>query len=558
MFLSFLKNNTIAACILIAAIAVAPFHSTAQSTDKYSEKNWQLMDLKEDSVYGTSVNKAYAELLKGKKPHRVIVAVIDAGLDTAHEDLQGHIWTNKKEIAGNGIDDDHNGYVDDIHGWNFIGGKNDNITNESLESYREYYRLRPVYGTITDSTKVPSGKMSEYDYWLKLQKGFVADSLKTVARIKRITPIVTSLKTTDSLWEALLHKDTVYVSDIKTTIATDSTHKTEDSLGNNVIHYYGMRHIPDNLSLEELYSNATDALKGQQATLASYSTDPNARRKEVVGDDPFNINDRNYGNNNVDAGVPSHGTHVSGIIAAVRNNGIGMDGITDDVLIMPIRAVPDGDERDKDIALAIRYAVNNGAEVINMSFGKPFSPGKKWVDDAVKYADSKDVLIVHAAGNDNNDLDTADDFPSAVFLNSTAVALNIITVGASAGGPDSLLAAVFSNYGQKRVDVFAPGVNVYSTVPGNKYASYSGTSMATPVVTGIAALILEYYPNLTAEQVKYVIEHSVTKFPGLMVKKPGSDKMVPFSSLSVTGGIVNAYSALKLAATLQGKRNLKK
>lgn len=438
-----------------------------------------------------------------------------------------------------------------------LAEKKDNITDESLESYREYYRLRPVYGGITDSTKVPAGKMKDYDYWLELQKGFVADSMKTVSRIKRISPILTSLKTTDSSWESLLHKDTVYVTDIKASIATDSSHKTEDSLGKNVIHYYAMRHIPDNLSLEELYANADDALKGQEATLASYSTDPNAHRKEVVGDDPFNINDRNYGNNNVAAGVPSHGTHVSGIIAAIRDNGIGMDGITNDVLIMPIRTVPNGDERDKDVALAIRYAADNGAEVINMSFGKPFSPGKKWVDDAIKYAESKDVLLVHAAGNDNNDLDTAGDFPSAVFLNN-AVAPNVITVGASTGGPDSLLAAAFSNYGQTRVDVFAPGQDVYSTIPGNKYASYSGTSMATPVVTGIAALILEYYPSLTAEQVKYVIEHSVTKFPGLMVKKPGSDKMVPFSTLSVTGGIVNAYAALKLAATLHGERKMMK
>jgi cell wall-associated protease len=557
MFAISLKNNLAAVIVLSVAVSFSPLFSKAQSADKYSQKNWQLMDLEQDSVYGTSVTKAYNELLKGKKSHRIIVAVIDAGLDTAHEDLQGHIWVNKKEIAGNGIDDDHNGYADDIHGWNFLGGKNNrNITDESLESYREYYRLRPLYANTSDSLQVALDKRKEYRYWLKLENGFKDDSLKTVARIKRVSSLLSMLKSTDSSLHTFLHKDTIYITDVKNAITIDSN-KTEIELGKGVIHVYAMRHIPENVSLEELYNQGSEALKSQQTTLASYSTDPNANRKDIVGDDPFNITDTHYGNNNVDAGVPTHGTHVSGIIAAIRNNGIGMDGITDNVLIMPIRAVPDGDERDKDIALAIRYAVDNGAEVINMSFGKPFSPGKKWVDDAVKYADKKDVLIVHAAGNDGKDLDTAMNFPSAVFLNSTAVAPNIITVGASTGGPDSLLAADFSNYGKERVDVFAPGLNVYSTIPGNKYASYSGTSMASPVVAGIAALILEYYPDLTAEQVKYVIEHSVSKFPSQMVKVPGGDTRALFSTLSVTGGIVNAYNALKLASTLKGKRYIK-
>jgi cell wall-associated protease len=562
MFSIFTKNNLAVIYILSFAISFSSLHVTAQSADKYSQKNWQLMDLAQDSVYGTSVTKAYNTLLKGKKSHRVIVAVIDAGLDTAHEDLKGHIWTNKKEIVGNGIDDDHNGYADDIHGWNFIGGKNGrNITSESLESYREYYRLHSVYGNMQDSSQVPASKKNEYHYWLKLQKGFNEDSLKAITTVTRLTSLLSTLKSTDSAWQNVLHKDTIYITDIKTAMAADSTSlKTEDSLGKIVMHIYAMRHYPGNMSLKALYNKANDALESQKSRLASYSTnpDPNANRRDIVGDDPFNINDKYYGNNNVDAGVPSHGTHVSGIIAAIRNNSIGMDGITDNVLIMPVRAVPDGDERDKDIALAIRYAVDNGAKVINMSFGKPYSPGKKWVDDAVKYADQKDVLIVHAAGNDGKDLDTAENFPSAVFLNTKLVAPNIITVGASTGGPDSLLAADFSNYGVKRVDVFAPGQNIYSTIPGNQYASYSGTSMASPVVAGIAALILEYYPNLTAEQVKYVIEHSVSKFPSAIVKVPGGNAKAAFSTLSVTGGIVNAYSALKLASTLTGKRKMGK
>jgi subtilisin family serine protease len=265
-------------------------------------------------------------------------------------------------------------------------------------------------------------------------------------------------------------------------------------------------------------------------------------------------NDKNYGNNNIAAGNPSHGTHVSGIIAATRNNGIGMDGIDDQVYIMALRAVPDGDERDKDVALAIRYAVDNGARVINMSFGKYFSPGKKWVDDAIRYAEDHDVLIVHAAGNQSRDMDSIAHYPIPVYEKAGRNSCCYITVGASAGGPDSLVLARFSNYGKKEVDLFAPGVKVYSTLPANQYATYSGTSMAAPVVTGIAAMLLEYYPSLSARQVKYILMHSVMTLPVSQVKWAATGKMIDFNQLSVTGGIVNAYNAFMLASTIKGER----
>jgi cell wall-associated protease len=527
----------------------------AQTKSKYSAVDWQLMDLKKDSVYGSSVTKAYEELLKGKKSHTVIVAVIDAGLDTAQEDLQGHVWTNKKEIPGNGIDDDHNGYVDDAHGWNFLGGKDGrNITSESLESDREYFRLRPLYANISDSNTLPSAKKSEYDYWLKLQKSHRTDSLNAANTIVFLSPVVSMLENADSTWKLKLHKDSVKVSDIESALAADTVMTAADSLGKKIVSMYQSRHIPVDITLEEIIPGAAGFLKSQRTKIESYEGDPNAKRREIVGDDFTNINDRNYGNPNVDAGTPTHGTHVAGIISAIRNNNIGMDGVDDNVLIMPIRAVPDGDERDKDVALAIRYAVDNGAQIISMSFGKPYSPQKSFVDDAVRYAAQKDVLLVHAAGNDGKDLDTTEDYPSPEYLNNKGKAMNYITVGANAGGPDSLLAASFSNYGTREVDLFAPGVNVYSTLPGNKYASFSGTSMATPVVSAIAALVLEYYPELTALQLKYVIEHSVATYPDQMVRVPGGKEKVKFSTLSKTGGIVNAYNALKLAATIKGAR----
>jgi cell wall-associated protease len=243
-----------------------------------------------------------------------------------------------------------------------------------------------------------------------------------------------------------------------------------------------------------------------------------------------------------------HGTHVSGLIGAVRNNGIGVDGVADNVKIMMLRVVPDGDEYDKDVALAIRYAVDNGAKVINMSFGKYFSPEKRWVDSAVKYAEQHDVLIVHASGNESNDVDVKENYPNCWLKQWRTNATNFINVGASSdpkisGG----IAAEFSNYGKETVDVFAPGVRIYSTFPGgNHYGNLQGTSMAAPIVTGLAALLRTYYPELTAVQVKKIIEESTFKPDATVISiKPGSkSEEVPFSVLSKTGGIINAYKAV--------------
>ena len=300
-----------------------------------------------------------------------------------------------------------------------------------------------------------------------------------------------------------------------------------------------------------------DDLNGQLRKAEAADTPPENFRNEIVKDDPNNINDRYYGNNDVMAGTPSHGTHVSGIIAAARNNGKGMDGIADNVKIMMIRAVPDGDEHDKDIANAIRYAVDNGARIVSMSFGKSFSPEKNWVDDAVKYAESKNVLLVHAAGNDAKNVDSLENYPNPVYRDNSGRAKNYITVGASGDATNGGFTASFSNYGKNEVDVFAPGVNIYSTLPGgDKYGNFSGTSMATPVVAGLGALILGYFPDLSAQQLKYVIENSVSPVTD-PVKQPGTGDLVSLSDISRSGGEINAFNAVKLAATLKGERNEK-
>ncbi len=531
------------ACSLTTASALA--QSTPQSDPG---KYWQLLDREQDHVNGTSVNKAYQQLLKGKKSHPVVVAVIDVGVDTGHEDLRGHLWRNPKEIPGNGIDDDGNGYVDDTYGWNFLGGKDGrNIVTESLEYDREYYRLHPQYASITDSAAAAASHLQEYAYWCRMRDARAKDSARNYQQMTGLSGLIRQFSATDSILKAYTKKDTLFYSTIDAIPVSDSAITATRTAGLAIFSRFNVGH---DISLEAFLALGNEYLATLHTNLSRLAIDPNAQRREIVGDDPNNLQDTKYGNNDVFEPAESHGTHVSGIIAAIRGNGIGIDGITDNVKIMVLRAGCEGDERDKDVALAIRYAVDNGARVINMSFGKPISPGKTWVDDAVAYAEKKNVLLVHGAGNDFTNSDSLIFYPTAYLQKDARRAGNFITVGASSNGPDSLLAASFSNYGAKEVDLFAPGTAIYSTIPGNKYESESGTSMAAPVVAGVAALVLEYYPTLTAAQLKSVLMGSVTKFPGLRVRVPGGKNKADFATLSVSGGIVNAYGALELAARL--------
>lgn len=515
-------------------------------------KGWQLLDKQKDGFYGLSMDKAY-EFVKDKKSTPVIVAVIDAGTDTLHEDLKEVLWVNPKEIPGNGVDDDKNGYVDDIHGWNFIGGKDGSYVKEdSYEGARVYYRYKNKFdGKDVDVNSLSPTEKEEYEMWLKAKEKVVGDASggSDVVMLQRYLDMLTK---SDSILKKALGKE-VYTSKDLDTMTTTASGSDVSKAKAGIQYMFKANNMTESTN-KEFLDGLSEYVNGEIRKKDAANNPPKPYRADIVKDNENDINDKFYGNNDVMSGNPFHGTHVAGIIAAKRNNGKGMDGVAEDVKIMTIRAVPDGDEHDKDIALAIRYAVDNGARVVNMSFGKAFSPEKNWVDDAVKYAESKGVLLVHAAGNDASNVDSVDNFPNPTLKALKARATNWITVGASSDpGAESFKSytASFSNYGKKEVDVFAPGTKIYSTIPGgNTYGNAQGTSMASPVVAGLAAFILSYYPNLSAQQVKYAIEHSVTKLP-VKVKKPGTDDLVDFSELCTSGGIVNGYEAIKLASTLK-------
>ncbi|HEV2830895.1 MAG TPA: S8 family peptidase, partial [Hanamia sp.] len=538
--------------IMMALVPLATFAQTdsdvkVQVPKKVAPHDWHQLDRSETGYYGISLNKAY-DLLKGKKSKTVVVAVIDSGIDTLQEDLKPVLWKNPGEIPGNGIDDDRNGYVDDVFGWNFIGGKDGrNVKQDSYEAARVYWKLKDKFGdNIPDTNTLKGDEKNEAITFLKAKEKVLGGIEPTeMLMMQRILPV---LERGDSIIAKDLGKTEFDGNDLKEYNPTQ-----RDATVAKMI-YMDLSKANDNYEISN--QDILGYYRGQVRKAEAANTPPQDFRGEIVQDNYNDINDRYYGNNDVMTGTPTHGTHCSGIIGAARNNGKGMNGIADNVKIMMVRAVPDGDEHDKDIANAIRYAVDNGAQVISMSFGKDFSPEKNWVDDAVKYAQSKDVLLVHAAGNDAKNVDTADNFPNPVFLDNKGRAKNFITVGASGDATNGGFTASFSNYGKSEVDVFAPGVNIYSTLPGgDKYGSLSGTSMAAPVVAGLGALILSYFPDLSAEQIKYVIEKSVSPEKE-KVKLPGSGELVNLSDISKTGGEINAYNAIKLAATLKGERNI--
>ena len=527
-------NKFLPFIILLASTGISYGQYLELSPEK-APSNWFNLDFQENGVRGISTERAYREFLNKKTSKQVIVAVIDSGVDIEHEDLKDNVWVNYKEIPNNGIDDDNNGYIDDINGWDFLGGKDGtDIARETMEITREYGRLKRIYQYIQDIESLSTSMKIEYD----LYKRYKAKYEAKVKELQEQGPFVIKLyeKYIDS---KLLLTSYLKLKDISKEDLNKITSKDPEDVKKAKRVFELLEQIGQD---EEKLKEAYEYYDAQFKFGINLSFNP----RGIVGDDPENLTDKDYGNNEVKGPDARHGTHVSGIIAANRNNSLGVAGVANNVKIMAIRAVPEGDERDKDIANAIKYAVDNGARVVNMSFGKSVSPQKQAVDEAVRYSQSKGVLLIHAAGNENEDIDVSDNYPSKKFSDGK-IADNWIEVGATSWMQPPSQVAEFSNYGHKTVDVFAPGVDLKSTVVGSKYEDLSGTSMAAPVVTGLAAMIFSYYPELDYKQVKKIILESSIKFPKLKVSQPGTGELVDFSLLSLSGGIVNAYESVKLA-----------
>ncbi|RZL42062.1 MAG: peptidase S8 [Pedobacter sp.] len=565
----------------------------AQDKNVILPPNWHNLDLSTSGYFGISTEKAYAELLKSKAPkQKVIVAVIDGGTDINHNDLKDMLWTNTKEIPGNGIDDDGNGYIDDIHGWNFIGSVKGNLAFDNLELVRIMRKYESKYRSVISSTVLDSIEKKEYAIYQKARTDFG----KKYDEASSTFPIYIVIKKVMDSVALINTKEIPSLEDIDRYKADDETEEYVKKIIK--------KGAKDEGNIEKFYNTIKKGYHELEVMLKynlNIKYDP---RNELVGDDYANSNQKTYGNNDVVGPNADHGTHVSGIIGANRNNSIGILGVANNVSIMTIRVVPEGDERDKDVANGIRYAVDNGAKVINMSFGKAYKWDKKAVDEAVKYAETKGVLLVHAAGNENNNNDIEENYPNKYFdspeaevyakkhqkknnlgfipprpnemqgqqqgmgqqinrkpdpfakplpLDSAKFKLphanNWIEVGASTYRDNEELKASFSNFGKNNVDVFAPGFMINSTIPGSKYEEYDGTSMASPVVSGLAALILTYYPALKPFEVRDIIMKSVTKVDHKIKYKneKGENVRALFADICVSGGIVNTYNAIKMA-----------
>ena len=576
-----MKNRILFLFISISSFSIA---QTQSDTASKPIDNWYNLDYATNAVNGVSAEKTYAELLKGKVSTTVIVGVIDSGVDFNHEDLKDVMWTNPKEIAGNGIDDDKNGYIDDIHGWNFLGGKDGkNVEKETLELTRLYRELKAKYEGKDEKTATDK---KEFKYYQELQEAFekkLGSAQGQLTQIKFVNDMFISIN--------LAIKEETKVDSVK--YAQIEQYKPKDKKEEQLVGYAKLILANDKeISLDAILKQLDEAIDHFEDQV-KYNLNIDYDPRNIIGDDYKNANEKNYGNNDCNGPGSLHGTHVAGIIGANRTNNIGTKGVADNVRIMSVRAVPDGDERDKDVANAIIYAVDNGAKVINMSFGKAYPYDKGAVDRAVQYAESKDVLLVHAAGNDGIDIDKKIHYPCRKYA-SGKEAKNWIDVGALSWKKNEKIPANFSNYGKKTVNVFAPGVAIHATKSGGGYVDLDGTSMACPVTAGVAAVIRSYYPNLTAKQVKKIIEKSVvTDYKKNLVNIPGGKEItyvvkkgdtvksiadknkvsekeltelnpeikegikegqelglkekVKFSALSTTGGVVNLYKAVQMA-----------
>jgi cell wall-associated protease len=523
---------------LLTGFILCTFASLAQ---RNKIRGWHLADQAGSGFYGISLDSAYAFLSrKGLTPSPVVVAILDDGIDTSHEDLHQRLWINAKEVPGNAVDDDDNGYADDVHGWNFLGGPDGrNVYANSSEWIRVYWRYKGKYeGKTVDTNRLSNEEKYEFATWQKARSGVVGKGMSE-AELDNLRTYLATAASCDSLLKLKLNRVEFTAKQLE---KYQPANQLEQQVKAFFFELFRQFDLPDPTN-KFVVGQLEEYVMGEVRRASGDKQPPEDNRREITRDDETVQGGNVYGNPDVSNGELMHGTHLSGIIAADRDNDKGIKGIADNVRIMMVRTSAEGDEYDKDIAMGIRYAADNGAKLINMSFGKSLSPDKKMIDDAVRYALSKDVLLVQAAGNSKRNIDGYDNYPNPRMLTGE-IAPNWITVGAS----DTLgRAAEFSNYGKLVVNVFAPGVAIYSTIPlHDKYMSWDGTSMASPVVAGVAALLRSYFPKLRATEVKKIIEQSVS-IPAAGAAGNGRGINAPLNELCSSGGIVNVFRAVKLA-----------
>ncbi len=521
---------------LLLPALIGTYFSTATAQVDKDVLNWY-----NSKKTGMSTEKAYKKLKK-RTPDTVVVAIIDSGIDIEHEDLQGKIWVNKDEIPNNGKDDDNNGYVDDVHGWNFLGNKDgENQDAARLNVTRIYAQLKPKFEG-KEEADISNEDRKDYELYLETKEEVetnLENYKNAIEQTKQFRDQM--LPMLPGMIGNMIGKEDYTLKDLE-------KWEPEDAQGKQ------MKSIGIQLKKGKLNEEAINSQLKQIQMMVDYNYNPDYDDRGLIGDDPYDLTDTDYGNNDVEGPDALHGTHVGGIVGAIRGNDLGGDGVANNVKLMSLRAVPNGDEFDKDIALAIRYAVDNGADVINGSFGKSYSSMPKAVYDALMYAEEKGVLFVHAAGNSAEDLADNPNFPAVMYDFQSKPFTHLLTIGASTREHKEKLPAVFSNHGAEQVDIFAPGAEIYNSVPQSEYKELQGTSMASPMVAGVAALLKGYFPSLTMLEIKNIILESGDDFADTDQKLPGSDELVKFSTLSVTGKVVNVLEAVKMAQELEEKK----
>jgi len=540
-------------------ILLLSFVLTSWSLFGQAPKNWYLLDQSKDGFPGVSADRAYEELLKGKKADTVIVAIIDSGVESGHDGLAPRMWINPGEIPGNNIDDDGNGYVDDVHGWNFIGGPRGNVSGDTYEVTRLYAKYRKIFQDVDPATLSKKEK-AEYDKYLTYKEEVETERAKAKSQFDMMMNTLTTISSAMVQLEEEFKDGKAF--NLENVQALETSDNSALAMGKS----FAIQVLSSGLEVESfkefkgmIMSQFPEQMKYFK-NKAEIGYNPDFDPRYIVGDNYEDSSEQFYGNADSEGPDAMHGTHVAGIVGAKAHDGDDIYGVARHVKLMSVRAVPDGDERDKDVANAIRYAVDNGASIINMSFGKGQSWDKQVVDDAVRYAEKNDVLLVHAAGNaaQNNDIER--NFPNPYFEKRgwfrPKRARNWIEVGALAPTFGEQMVAPFSNYGKSSVDIFAPGADIYSTVPDNSYQYLQGTSMASPTVAGVAAILRSHFPSLTARQVKDIIMQSAVPVKQ-KVMKPGTKDLVSFEELCVTGGYINAYEAVKIAQKTKGKKKIK-